>query len=337
MVLLASWPTVTDDSGTKTDGTIINKALTDAVKASVEDQVHSSTNTLIKPKAITDEVVTARNGEASLSARLALIGGADQTITGGLNVGFTGTVDADTIKVGDDVARFSFSAGNPAITWDTGDFLQYARGTNLLTMYIGVVAEAVLSVNGLQIIDGLNVGFAAEPTADRICVGDAAFYLDINTASPLLNFDTNDGIRFTRASNVIDFLLGGSAIFAFGPTGVFSCGDSLLQLKLNAGAPQLIFGTNLHIDGERSTDILRLAAGVAIEFWPSLNTAAPRTLRVDPGFVTLGGYIVGAEITAPSAPATNGWIVYGVDNGAGKTQLMCLFATGAAQQLAIQP
>lgn len=43
------------------------------------------------------------------------------------------------------------------------------------------------------------------------------------------------------------------------------------------------------------------------------------------------------EQTAPPAPATNGVRIYAVDNGASKTRLMALFATGAAQQLAIEP
>lgn len=49
------------------------------------------------------------------------------------------------------------------------------------------------------------------------------------------------------------------------------------------------------------------------------------------------GSIVMAERTAPSAPAANGCTIYAVDNGAGKTQLMAIFNSGAAQQLAIQP
>jgi hypothetical protein len=49
------------------------------------------------------------------------------------------------------------------------------------------------------------------------------------------------------------------------------------------------------------------------------------------------GAVQMAEMTAPAAPAANGVILYAVDNGAGKTQLMALFSSGAAQQLAIQP
>jgi hypothetical protein len=43
------------------------------------------------------------------------------------------------------------------------------------------------------------------------------------------------------------------------------------------------------------------------------------------------------EQTAPSAPAADTGILFLQDNGAGKTQLMIRFATGAAQQVAIEP
>lgn len=53
--------------------------------------------------------------------------------------------------------------------------------------------------------------------------------------------------------------------------------------------------------------------------------------------VAVTGYIAGAEQTAPAAPAANGYRIFAQDNGAGKTQLMVIFASGAAQQLAIEP
>lgn len=48
-------------------------------------------------------------------------------------------------------------------------------------------------------------------------------------------------------------------------------------------------------------------------------------------------YLEATERTAPSAPAANGVRIYAQDNGGGKTQLMALFSSGAAQQIAIQP
>ena len=54
--------------------------------------------------------------------------------------------------------------------------------------------------------------------------------------------------------------------------------------------------------------------------------------------VTLNGkFLEFIEQTAPSAPATNEVRIYAEDNGSGKTKLMALFATGAAQQIAIEP
>lgn len=44
-----------------------------------------------------------------------------------------------------------------------------------------------------------------------------------------------------------------------------------------------------------------------------------------------------AEMTAPAAPAANKVRIYAEDDGTGKTRLMARFATGAAQQIAIEP
>lgn len=43
------------------------------------------------------------------------------------------------------------------------------------------------------------------------------------------------------------------------------------------------------------------------------------------------------EMTAPAAPAANRVRLYAEDNGSGKTRIMARFATGAAQQIAIEP
>jgi hypothetical protein len=43
------------------------------------------------------------------------------------------------------------------------------------------------------------------------------------------------------------------------------------------------------------------------------------------------------EITAPAAPSANKARIYAEDDGAGKTRLMVVFPTGAAQQIAIEP
>lgn len=61
---------MTDSPDGASGGTAVDKALMDAVLDTIDDQCHSTTNTTIKPKAITDEVKAARGNKSSLSARL---------------------------------------------------------------------------------------------------------------------------------------------------------------------------------------------------------------------------------------------------------------------------
>ncbi len=67
------------------------------------------------------------------------------------------------------------------------------------------------------------------------------------------------------------------------------------------------------------------------------STFTWRDLNLGRNIIQAGAYHEMAEMTAPAAPAANGVRIYAVDNGSGKTQLMALFATGAAQQIAIEP
>jgi len=56
------------------------------------------------------------------------------------------------------------------------------------------------------------------------------------------------------------------------------------------------------------------------------------------GSVKVSGFIEGTEQgSSPAAPAANGWRLYAKDNGSGKSVLYVRFASGAEQQLAIEP
>jgi hypothetical protein len=74
---------------------------------------------------------------------------------------------------------------------------------------------------------------------------------------------------------------------------------------------------------------------------PSVDTKlfreAAGVLSVRGSSTSVGGAIGLIEQTAPAAPAANGVRIYAEDNGSGKTRLMALFATGVAQQIAIEP
>jgi len=91
--------------------------------------------------------------------------------------------------------------------------------------------------------------------------------------------------------------------------------------------------TGNFITGTKDTGVAKTSAGIV-----EINNGTAGTYR-DLKLRNLLNteYHQMTEMTAPSAPATNSVRIYAEDNGSGKTRLMALFATGAAQQLAIEP
>jgi hypothetical protein len=75
------------------------------------------------------------------------------------------------------------------------------------------------------------------------------------------------------------------------------------------------------------------AARNALQIQPGVNVVALDSS----GNVTIGGYLDGVEISAPSAPVANTGRIYFRDNGAGKTQLVVQFPTGVVQIIATEP
>ncbi len=76
-----------------------------------------------------------------------------------------------------------------------------------------------------------------------------------------------------------------------------------------------------------------LAGAAGLTFDGSVLTAAAVSST---GVITAGSYVTGAEQAAPAAPAANGYRLFAADSG-GKTQLLVIFNTGAAQLIAAQP
>lgn len=67
---LSNWPTIVDDDGSLIVGTIYNKAIFDAIRASIEDDLFSATNPTVSAEDVIDEVVEARGSMPSLDDRL---------------------------------------------------------------------------------------------------------------------------------------------------------------------------------------------------------------------------------------------------------------------------
>lgn len=76
-----------------------------------------------------------------------------------------------------------------------------------------------------------------------------------------------------------------------------------------------------------------LAAANALRLQPGVHVVA----RDSSGNSVIPGYIEGTEISDPAAPAANKGRLYFRDNGAGKTQLVVRFPTGAVQVIATEP
>lgn len=99
-------------------------------------------------------------------------------------------------------------------------------------------------------------------------------------------------------------------------------GFSNTQLLRQDGTNATLFGQHFCTFEDNTYDI-----GSSSKGW--------RTGYFDTSVITPN--VTFSEITPPSAPAANKVILFAQDNGAGKTQLMALFASGAAQQVAIEP
>lgn len=129
--------------------------------------------------------------------------------------------------------------------------------------------------------------------------------------------DVNIGRNLSVAGNAV---MGASSDFYWSARAVIqSPSDGTLMLSNNA-----------------ETDFSRLQFGGTTSSFGALarDAAGIKVIAADG---TTGAFLSGVEQTAPSAPSANGYRLFAQDNGAGKTQLMVIFGSGAAQQIAIEP
>lgn len=294
--------------------------------------------------AIADDATAAANGEVVPSNW-----NADHAVT---NLVLThGTIATDVNTLGATVtwnaAGVTFTAQKVNVT-DTAS----ASGSLLADWQVGGTSKAKISKSGALMVAA---GTAAAP---------GLFFSD----------ESQTGF-YKSASTIIDVAIGGSQCFRFSNNGFFfpkSTGTVSLSsagrfgwevgIAGNASPDLAIYrdaaatlaqrdGTNaqtLRVYGtytDSSNYVRASLAATSTTVTLAAETAGTGADNVD---VTItpagtGGVDIGAfyhqlsEMTAPAAPAANGCRIYAVDNGGGKTQLMALFSSGAAQQLAIQP
>jgi hypothetical protein len=237
-------------------------------------------------------------------------------------------------------APSSGSAAAPAYDFAserTGLFLQAAGklGLGVAGTERGRLSSAGLDLGAASLLLGASIGSpdwgATRLSAGRGQISDGGANPgklllapgSIGSGVAGLTFtNLNTGIGHdTSATAVMYFYMGGGAWAGVYTGGL--CVDSSGKMAFCSGA----------VTTAKDTAQGRVSAGLCRDEDGSGNLR-DRSLR---NIIGQTGYTEMLEMTAPAAPAANAVRIYAEDDGAGKTRLMALFSSGAAQQIAIQP
>jgi len=150
----------------------------------------------------------------------------------------------------------------------------------------------------------------------------------------------------TAGNTGLAFFTNGAARVTINTSGVLSVAyiNNGVFGSVSFGTGNDGFNSNFNTGGNGSPTRVRSNGGYG---WAAgsdadavADTALKRTIAGVVGITngsTGGGALGLVEMTSPAAPATNGVYIFAEDNGSGKTRLMARFATGAAQQISIEP
>lgn len=211
---------------------------------------------------------------------------------------------------------------------DVSDTTQAASGTTKKTTLANLLANLPGPTNAT------GIGY----TGQSLTGSNAQSLLDLATTWNTSGTPTALKLNVTNtASNSSSMLMalkvGGADKFRVGVNG---------QIYFNQGvfSPQVALWES-YATAVSLSSVSMVSWGSGIPTINSLDTAINRSAAGVVGIrgnsSTDGGALEFLEQTAPSAPGANAVRLYAQDNGAGKTQLMALFNTGAAQQVAIEP
>ncbi len=168
-------------------------------------------------------------------------------------------------------------------------------------------------------IRGVQVGVAGTRVS-----GELQFYTSTDNTSAatqkmVIANDGNVGIGTTSPDSKLHLVDGPS-----GDQLRFTRGTGIIRLLQSNNVDDLFLYNN---------DLSNL-----VMFWEgSTGSVGIKTSTPDTRLDIAAGALSMAEMTAPGSGAVNTVRIYAEDNGAGKTRLMAIFNTGAAQQVAIQP
>lgn len=196
-------------------------------------------------------------------------------------------------------------------------------------------------------------GTRAAVGANRVNGTSGAKFIDVHTSSIEVLADDgsnvvdgsityNNNVAATGYPDVVFDDASVSTIKATGGTGTL---DGLLHARRSEGSAAV--GGTLLLDRNDSTN---WRGGALFSYFDSTlsedtvsigvsgDTTRPDTSGKIVAQVTeKGGLVLKEASSSPAAPGSNKGVLYLEDNGSGKTRLMIRFATGAAQQVAIEP
>jgi len=247
----------------------------------------------------------------------------------------------------------------------------YATGTNTSTSILAFgkrgtwatfLAGNESSISGAVVRSDAIIGFAstATPADGAISASDVRLYRDAADTLAQRRGTTAQAFRlyntFTDASNYErGFMRYASNILEIGHEAA-GTGSATRTTRIYGGngvqnyVDYNQFNFNFAIAATPEFTIAAAAIRGKSTAHIGWSSTAASNGSVDTSFIRSAAQVIGVrngttggsslefiEQTAPAAPATDGVRIYAEDNGSGKTRLMALFATGAAQQIAIEP
>src|ERR1044072_745919 len=199
------------------------------------------------------------------------------------------------------------TGGTPGLTSSTGATTGIAFESDRFRFYCSGTQSMNVQAARIELISGVALEWNFDLFLNRAAAADLQLGADVNGAAVSQTIRACNGITGSDKT-------GGNLTLASGKgTGAGAVSSLIFQTPtvLASGTTAQSLATRLTVD----------------------SAAAAFTVPVTHG----AQYSQFTEMTAPAAGAADTVRIYAVDNGSGKTQLMALFSSGAAQQLAVQP
>ncbi len=188
-------------------------------------------------------------------------------------------------------------------------------------------------IYGLAFIPGTDT--AAYPSGSSLVGG--TFVSNYKGATSIVNVVgvQGSGVRnsFAGTGGTVDHLVGVQAsTFQLENSGTTALAAAFYATQpLGTGSGTITLQAGLYLEDQKP------ASGTTTAAYGIYQAGVANNRNFFGGTLETGNYLQMTEMTAPSAGAADTVRIYAVDNGGGKTQLMALFSSGAAVQIAIQP